>query len=79
MTIDVVKTHAYKPRTTDLESKKAKDSCEPWLGKSISTSQKRIRQRLWEEQLSPEAGTFFKALCPSDHKEKEKSMLSEVI
>ena len=42
-------------------------------------SQKRIRRRLYKEQLNPEAGIFFKPCVLWDYKEKEEKMLFEVI
>ena len=45
-------------------AKKAKDGCEPLLGKFTKTSQKQIRRRLQWEHRNLEAETIFEALCP---------------
>ena len=74
-TMIVVRTHAYIPCTTVLESNKAKGGCEPWLGKFTSTSRKFVIRgtQSWSWNI------FLKACVPCDYKEKEKTMLFEVI
>ena len=77
--ITIVKTHADIPCTTDLESKKAKDSCEPRLRNPPQPPKNEFAEGCSKSNSILKLEHFYKPCVQSDYKEKEKTMLSKVI
>ena len=78
-TLTVVKIHAYIPCTTDLESKKAKDGCESWLGKPPQPPETDFAEGCSKSNSILKLEHFLKPCVLGDYKEKEKTMLFEAI